>query len=228
MAAQDLGEDAHQIVHRFFENLFPYTTSPENVNSWVSTQYDNFSFIVYELFMLMMTDLIKREHFIFAEAMLRENYILPSRMNRNDIAASFSIFQDLSMGTLNVIDQQSGQRKVSFRAYFVGQRLANTGLAANDLAQADLVLAIRARATGQFWWPEHVIYADRHRTMTVFARCASKKFFGLVSPMLGTDEKALKALVQQIDDEGGFFKGLAVFGPKASMLVGEEKLCTSS
>ena len=227
MAAQDLGADSYQIVHRFFESILAYTVPPEGVNQWTPSEYDNFGFIIYELFMLIIASLIRHENFGFAGELLQEKYILSPRFMTNEPAASFEIFHGLGSSTLDFLNKQESQRKISYRAFIISNRLSNSGVTPNDLAQADLVLAIRARVAGEFWWPDHLIYADRHRTMMLFARCASKKYFDRVKAMLGTELDSLKLLAKQIDDEGGFFRGIAYFSPKMSALLGEDKLCST-
>lgn len=37
-------------VHRFFERIEPYCRRPSNVNSWRQNDFDNFKFIIHELF----------------------------------------------------------------------------------------------------------------------------------------------------------------------------------
>ena len=43
--------EAWQQVHRFFENLIPYMDRPEGVSTWKESEYDNFNFIIHELFL---------------------------------------------------------------------------------------------------------------------------------------------------------------------------------
>jgi hypothetical protein len=50
-------------IHRFFENLIQYMERPSNVSQWSDTDFDNFIFIVHELFLYTIAILIKHERY---------------------------------------------------------------------------------------------------------------------------------------------------------------------
>ena len=48
-------------LHRFFERLIPYLGRPEEVMSYSEWDFDNFKFIIEELFLYCIACLIKYE-----------------------------------------------------------------------------------------------------------------------------------------------------------------------
>lgn len=48
-----------QLLHRFFEGLLPYLDRPEHVTSWSESDFDNFRFLVHELFLYAIAILLK-------------------------------------------------------------------------------------------------------------------------------------------------------------------------
>jgi SEFIR domain len=51
------------VLHRFFEQLIPYLRRPQSVSSWHEHDFDNFRFIVHELFLYAVACLIRHERF---------------------------------------------------------------------------------------------------------------------------------------------------------------------
>ena len=50
-------------LHRFFEQLIPYLTRPQHVSTCRERDFDNFRFIVHELFLYAVASLIRHERF---------------------------------------------------------------------------------------------------------------------------------------------------------------------
>lgn len=51
------------IVHRFFERLIPYLERPPDAKSWRDWDFDNFRFVVHELFLYAVASLVRYERF---------------------------------------------------------------------------------------------------------------------------------------------------------------------
>ena len=54
-------EDNISKLHRFFESLIPYMSRPKEIKQWIEWDYDNFKYIVHELFLYAIAILIKSE-----------------------------------------------------------------------------------------------------------------------------------------------------------------------
>src|SRR5690606_31798055 len=66
--------EATQKLHRFFEKIHPYMDRPETLNQWNRFQFDNFKFIVHELYLYTIAILIKDEHFGLAAELISTPY----------------------------------------------------------------------------------------------------------------------------------------------------------
>ena len=66
---------------------------PEDVTSWNEWDFDNFKFLIHELFLYVVTILIKHERFQQANNLLSQQYYLPgnSDYGRN-VMVSFTVF----------------------------------------------------------------------------------------------------------------------------------------
>ncbi|BCA03504.1 hypothetical protein H12S4_44080 [Bradyrhizobium diazoefficiens] len=56
LARAPSGEDGAIVVKRFFERLIPFLTRPEPMMSWSEHWFDNFRFIIHELFLYTVAD----------------------------------------------------------------------------------------------------------------------------------------------------------------------------
>jgi hypothetical protein len=184
-----------QKMHRFFESLVPYMNRPEHVRQWNEWDFDNFIFIVHELFLYAVAVLIKHERFDQANFLMEQKYYMPGNSDYGrDIMVSFIVFRKY-MRSLEHRNKRLGLRRLSVRADLLKERSSGTGVEFRDLMQADFVLYLRAEleAEGDFgtWWPETLLYLGHfHSPFEIFARAVSNKYFDKVKCLLAIDSPA--------------------------------------
>lgn len=87
--------EAANKLHRFFERIWPYMDRPESLTQWNALQFDNFKFVVHELFLYTIAILIKNEHFDLAADLLSAHYYIASRGDRGrNETVSFTEFRE--------------------------------------------------------------------------------------------------------------------------------------
>lgn len=80
IAQSNLSEAHIQVVQRFFERVAPFLTMPpKGVSSWTNWDFDNYRFIISELFLYTVSLLLRFEHFSFAAMLLNTKYYLWTR-----------------------------------------------------------------------------------------------------------------------------------------------------
>jgi hypothetical protein len=181
-------------LHRFFESLIPYMHRPEEVRQWPEWDFDNFKFIVHELFLYALAILIKSEHFQLANILLTQQYYLigNSDYGRN-VMVSFIAFREY-MRSLEHRNKRLKLNRLSVRADMLETRSKNSGLEFRYLMQADFVLFMRAEIEDSEgysrWWPETVLYLFRfHSAFEIFARAISRNYFEKVKCLLSINKK---------------------------------------
>lgn len=179
---RDLPE-THQQMHRFFERLLPYLNRPEGVSRWYEEEFDNFRFIVHELFLYLVAVLLRQECFEFAARMLRQPYYLAQgRCDGETTTTTFRGFCS-SLQSLGRRNQRLGINRLSLHAELLEQRSHASGVDFQHLLQADFVLFVRGaldalRSRGHQWWPETMVFCDEHRgAFEMFARSQSAEYF---------------------------------------------------
>lgn len=186
-------------VHRFLESLVPYLSPPPQVNQWNETDFDNFKFIVHELFLYTLALFLRGEHIESATYLLSQPYYVPGRSEYGKNATvTYTVFREY-MKSLEIRNQRLKTNRLSLRADLLEQRSKTSGVQFRHLMQADFVCFLRADLTHtddyDRWWPETLLYAGRnYGPFELFARSTSKTYLTRALSLLGaTDLEAIKA-----------------------------------
>jgi hypothetical protein len=190
--------ETHQQIHRFFEGLIPYMHRPEHVTSGQEWDYDNFRFIIHELFLYAVTIYLKYERFDAVSYLLRHRYYWDGSSSPDKMVSFSEICE--SMRSLSYRNKRLDLRRISLRADLLNQRARATGIHFSEIMQADFVLYVRGcfdalrYQTEQTWihqwWPETLLYSDRHRgPFEIFARAESKEYFYKIKRLFEIEEK---------------------------------------
>lgn len=191
-------------LHRFFEQLLPYLDRLENMNSYHAWAFDNFKFIIHELFLYTVAILIRYERFDFTDRLLGTPYYVSTNAHRGkDATSSFAGFRDYMESFQN---RDRKLHRLSSRADLLKQRAESSGFDFKWVMQADFLLYLRATLNNDYyvrWWPETLIYATHsYGPMEVFARSRSASYYGQVSKMLGMiSADDLKAHLVKLQDD---------------------------
>lgn len=177
-------------LHRFFESLLPYMHKGEYVTHWNEWDFDNFKFIIHELFLYGMAILIKQERFKEANYFMEQRYYLPGNSEYGrDVMVSFSIFRKY-MGSLENRKRRLNLSRLSLRSDLLKQRCSGIGVEFRHLMQADFVLFMRAELEAKDrWWPETLLYLGHFSSaFEIFARASSKKYFEKIKCLFSIDK----------------------------------------
>ncbi|WP_441229437.1 SEFIR domain-containing protein [Tardiphaga sp. 215_C5_N2_1] len=203
-AAVSASADLPVILQRFFERAIPFMDRPESVTSYSRWDWDNFVFIVHELFLYSVAILLRYERFSLLQDFLSLRFYVVDD-DRQETMKSFTVIRRF-MPSL----QQKGQemRRLSLRADLLEQRSHSSGIKFAQVMQADFVLFLRAASLGGTegnWYPESLLYATfRFRgPFEVFARSESEAYFKKLTPVVGvSSKKDLENLVTAFSANG--------------------------
>jgi hypothetical protein len=177
-------------LHRFIESLLPYYSPAENQASWTTWEFDNFKFIVHELFLYCLALLVRQEDFAAANHLLSQPYYLPRNAEQGrSTSASFTAVRDC-LESFEGRNRRLNLRRLSLRADLLEQRSKSSGIPFRQLMQADFICFMRMELVPEDqynrWWPETLLYASRqYGAFEVFARAVSRTYLVKVLPLLG-------------------------------------------
>jgi len=163
-------------------------------NEWY---FDNFAFVIHELFLYTVGLLLKHERFnLGLQLMSNGYYVGDATDNPNEPMRKFSIIHQ-HLDSFKFRNQRLKLNRASVRADILEKRSHASGLRFVDLMQADFVLfffdAITAykEKGGQRWRPETLVYyRECAPPFEIFARSESLQYFSKVAPLLGIKSKA--------------------------------------
>ncbi len=195
-----------QTTHRFFESLIPYMSRPAHISSWSERDFDNFKFLVHELFLYVLAVFLKKEWFEGANYLLEHHYYVAAESDCGTGATvSFARFRR-NLESLEHRNRRLQLNRLSVRADLLHERCKGIGIEFRYLLQADFVAFIRveikAKKRSDHWRPETLLYAGRFNgPFEIFARSASKAYFNRVKGLLAIDSpKDLEPLLKSYQD----------------------------
>ena len=226
--------EAIQQLHRFLESLIPYMEKPEHVTSWNDWDFDNFKFILHELFLYTVACLLKYECFDSVSYLLRQHYYIEGNLDcGKNVMVPFPIFGKY-MKSLEYRNKRLELRRLSLRAELLIQRTKTSGITDRQLMQTDLVLFIRdafdsiKRGMRQSWSPVTLVYAEDYSgPFEIFARAQSKEYFDRLKCLFDINQKEeLAPLFEAFREDKLKVPRWEFSSFEPAVLLGLEKLAT--
>lgn len=221
-------------IHRFFESLIPYMSRPESVNSWREWDFDNFKFIVHEIFLYAVAIFIKHERFNEVNLLLTQQYYLAARSDYGkDVMVGYGTFREY-LRSLEHRNNRLKLNRLSLHADLLEQRSKHSGIEFRYLMQADFVLFMRAEVMQSDvynrWFPDTLLYVGRfHSAFEIFARSSSKSYFDKMKCILGIDTPSdLSELMETYKTDRKRLPRWEFESFSPSILIGYDQLATKA
>jgi hypothetical protein len=183
-------------LRSFFEKLIPYMFRPKNVMQYNEWYWDNFRFIIHEMFLYAIGLLLKHERFNHVLQLISQGYYVGDTLdNSREAMQQFGIIRQY-MESLTYRNKRLKLNRISLRAEILEKRSHASGLPFVDLMQADFVLFFFDSVTSlkenrrPRWWPETLLYYREHAPpFEIFARSESLQYFQKVCPLIAVTNK---------------------------------------
>lgn len=222
-------EELVQRTHRLLESLILYMSRPQNVSQYREWDYDNFKFIVHEIFLYALAILLKSDRLQQANYLLQQPYYVAGNSEYGrDVMVSFTVFRNY-MRSLEHRNNRLNLRRLSLRADLLKQRCTGVGIDFRYLLQADFVAFMRAELDGKDdWWPETLLYLGHFGgQFEIFARSVSKSYFDKSKVLLNITKPAdLEPLLQSYKDGSRRLPRWEMNRVNPAVLLGFEHLAT--
>jgi hypothetical protein len=170
----------------------------EGMTRWHDSAFDNFKFVIHELYLYAIASFIKYERFETAAHLIHSDYYVSGRSAYGrDEMVSFEVFHGY-LRSLEGRNNRLNLRRLSLRADMLRERCKEVGVNFAQIMQADFVLYLCAELDNQrSWWPETLLYVGRHSgPFELFARSRSAKYFSRAQQLFNISNKdPLVALV---------------------------------
>jgi hypothetical protein len=213
-------------VHKFFEQIIPYMFRPGHVTTWHEEQFDNFVFIVHELYLYALAIFLKYQRFDLAVHLIENEYFFDYDRTGQSMHPSFFFFRPMrSFGPRSLrLGRQSA------RADLLKERNQASGVDFSYILSADLIMYLRStRFERTYWRPETLIWTTfRGATLEMFSRAKSTRYFDRMKRVLGVSDKPeLGALLDEIERTPNLLPRWDFDSINPRMLVQFDGLCTT-
>lgn len=187
--------DEQRAVHRFFERLFPYMHRPDSASTYREWDYDNYRFLVHELFLYAVASFLKYERFGVVGQLLRYLFYVGNGSRSSSGAVSFAAFRSY-LKSFEYRNSRLKLRRLSLRADLLKSRTSASGLDFQAIMQADFTLYVRdcldaiREEKDQRWWPETLLYSQGgDRPFQMYARAQSRQYFDSLKCVFDVERK---------------------------------------
>lgn len=214
-------------IHRLFESLIPYLRRPPQISHWNESDFDNFRFVIHELFLYTLAIFLKHDQIDQAVHLLATPYYIPENSDYGkNVMAGFKAFQE-PMPSMAHRNHRLKSNRISIRADLLKARCNGMGIDFRHLMQADFIAFMRSEIESddiyKRWYPDTLIYLGHHfhGPFEIFARAVSKAHFDRAKTLLPiNDRKDLEPLLKSYQDgsrrlpswEGDSFSPAALLG----------------
>jgi TIR domain len=228
-----LNTDCIYLMHRFFESLIPYMFHSKDVRTFTDQDYDNFKFIIHELYLYSIALFLKFEKFEFARLLVEQQFYVK---NNSEVGPqpmhTYRIFWQY-LSSFESRNKRLSLKKISLHADILEQRSKTSGIDFQFIMQADFLLYIRSELESKDnydkWWPITLSYlGHRNGAFEIFARATSTSYFHRIGSMIGVKSKTeLVAFITEYSDGKRQAISLDHFRSiNPANLLNFEKLCT--
>ena len=187
----------YEEIHAFFEMLLAYLHPPEGVTSWQDAQFDNYRFILFELFIYTFAILLKKRRFHEANLLLELGY-LDERQTRygHSSIRRYPIFDQYPASLEEYRKRRLQLRWYSVTGHLLKERSSQTSVRFDDLVETDFILFLRGVLDSQeptwgsdYWQPRTASYSEYRGIFPLFAKATARRVFDQLRVVLGVQSK---------------------------------------
>lgn len=166
--------------HSFLEKLLKYGDRPESLQSWHGYEWDNYKFMLMELFLHIVATLIYKEKFKFLHEILFNSYLYENPNTQEIIPITFESFNFRLVSLDDIRNKRLELRRVSVTVDLLTERATINPIDKKYLVETDLILYYLSALYKHkyIWFPRCSIYW-RYRSIAIgiFKKLISKKYF---------------------------------------------------
>lgn len=182
-------QECSERLHTFLESTIKYMDAPEGLNNWQETDFDNFKFVIHEIFLYTISICIKHNKIDIASKLLNSHYYVTSRRTEPYLAGFECFYKDA--GSLNHRNQRLQLNRTSLSADITKTNNSSSGIDFSLLMQSDFILFLRGQLKGSHWWPKTLVYLGHYPgAFELFTRSASAQYFEKLTQLLDISGKA--------------------------------------
>lgn len=214
----------------FFETLIQYTDAPKDWTTWNSLQFDHFKFFIHELYLYLITILLKKKRYKDVSLLVYRPYFYQTR-NRTELQqGSFGSFYQY-IATLDEIRKARLKlNRQSVAAEMLIQR-APKKYPKEAIIETDTLLyyidKMKEENNSYYGWFPKTFPYNPYTKIELFQRLVSRRHFEQVKQIFNVDKpEELKKMITEEGEKrgGGYDSGYLIVNMNAH--INPDDICT--
>ena len=174
----------------FLERLLAFR-SRSATGSYSEVSEDNYTFLIYELFLYTFASCVKSRRYADAAQLLEHKYVASVSYPTNDFrSSSYGEFN----GHVKTLDEICrGVRKlnwISVAANQIVERATRSDITVADIIQTDVLCALASVKRPAYWYPRIIVYGSRVGKLELFARAVNERGLAALKTILAINDAA--------------------------------------
>lgn len=185
-----------EILIKFWEKLPQFKRPLDERSSWSISEFDNFKFIIHELFLYTVAIALKNENYKLVEELLYSGYIIKDKYEIKKEPSRFDAFYNYVEIFDAYYKQTYSRNFYSPMADFVIKRIPEN-ISQDQLIEADLLCHYIARLNNLRWFPITYVYNTKGNS-ELFDRLISMRHFEKIKVLFNVQSvEELKELLKK-------------------------------
>lgn len=216
-------------IIEFFEEIYPFTKDQQDSLSYADG-FDQFKFLVSELFLYTITILIKSKNYLYISKLLHSEYYVRLKYKAQP-AIRFTEFY-FYVSSLIQYNRKLGLNRISVQADLLIERASKKY--ATDLIDTDLFLyyvskldkTIKETSTKPYWFPVTYIYFDNLNVIKILNKLKSRSHFENIKVVFNiqTPKEIIKG-IEEFESDRGYLNGFNNI-PNITKHITSKDICT--
>ena len=186
--------EPYSALHDFFESILRYKYAPEGITSWREDDFDNFRFIIHELFLYAVAVLIRNRRYTHLKLLLDERYYVSGEVRRSGRARleTYDAFREYIRSLDETHNRRLKLNRLSVTSDMLKQRATRVDVTFEQIMQADFIVHLHSvlNFPDDKWFPVTLVYAVYGREpFELFARATSVRAFDNLTTILNVTSK---------------------------------------
>lgn len=188
------------ILIQFLEELPQFFSPLDDRSNWNRYEFDNFRFIVHEIFLYLVAIGLKNKNYKFVEELLYSSYFSKDKFNHDNETKRFDFFHGHTSIINAYYNATHSNNFLSPMADFIIKRIPRL-LSKKELVQADILCYHIAELNNCRWFPITYVY-DTSGKYELYYRMQSKRHFEKVKILFGVETAdELKKKLKNIEEK---------------------------
>lgn len=176
--------------HSFFENLISFQFRPQSITSWTDIDFDNYKFLLYELFLYFITMLFNLKKYEEASFFIHSQYFFNS--NSGELSnLGIEGFNSYIRSLDEIRNKRLNLRRISVTADLIKQRADRPNIKFDKIIETDLVLYYLTNLEGNrfAWFPRCSVYNPRFwGRIELFEKMISLQHFNRIKVLFQVED----------------------------------------